>query len=455
MDESAAKLVEFTLRIAPTDLDAHVLHQAKRRVLDSIGCALGGYTTPPARIARRLALPVSSGGARVFGSLVPTTPDHAAFANGVMTRYLDFNDSGLGGGHGSHPSDNLGGVLAVAESVHASGADFLLALTISYEVQSRVMDSAPFHKHGWDQPVAGVLGCALACGRLLGLDSAQLHHAVALAVIPNLCTFQSRAGTELSMWKGCAAANGARQGVFAAQLASHGMTGPTDPFDGTYGLWAQTVGQRYQLKPLGASSEPLAITQSAIKKFPVRNSCQTPVETALDLRRRISPGDIAEIWVETYQSAYDKTASDKEQWAPRTRETADHSLPFAVAVALLDGEITPGTFNRERYLDPDVLGLIEHMRVSPNPDFTREFGNEVQNCRIVARSRSSGNEVASHLRFRPEEIIEGPSDVELEAKFTELTRDSISASDRQRLFDALWQLEAIPDVTRLIDLLRI
>ena len=455
MDESARKLVDFTLAFQRESLDTEVLHQAKRRVIDSIGCALGAYAAPPARIARRLALPVSaSGGARIFGSLVTTTPDHAAFANGVMTRYLDFNDSGLGGGHGSHPSDNLGGVLAVAESVHASGSDFLLALAISYEIQSRVMDSAPFHKHGWDQPVAGVIGCALACGRLLGLDSEQLQHTLALAVIPNLCTFQSRAGTELSMWKGCAAANGARQGVFAAQLAFHGMTGPTDPLDGTYGLWSQTVGRQYEIKPLGAPGQPLAITQSALKKFPVRNSCQTPVETALDLRRKIAATDIAELKVETYQAAYDKTAADEEQWAPRTRETADHSLPFAVAVTLLDGEVTPQTFSRERFLDADVLALIKRMRAAVDTNFTREFGDEIQNCRITARSHAGRDHVA-HLRFSPREIVAGPTDAEIEQKFDGLTRDFMSSRERRRVLDALWSLEDVPDVGNLIELLRI
>ena len=362
MDKTAQRLVDFTLGLRREDLDEEVLHQAKRRVVDSIACALGAYTSPPSRIARRLAVRIAGhGGARVFGSLVRTTLDQAAFANGVMTRYLDFNDSGLGGGHGSHPSDNLGGVLAVAESVHASGLDFLVALAISYEIQCRFMDSAPFNQRGWDQPISGTMGCAMAAGRLLSLSREQLHQALALAVIPNLCTMQSRAGTELSVWKGCAAANGARQGVFAAQLAMHGMTGPTDPFDGTYGLWAQTVGKRYEVQPLGVPGR-LAITQSALKRHPVRNSLQTPVEATLDLYRKMSPSeiaDIAEIAVSTYKAVYKKTAEDAEQWAPLTRETADHSMPAAVAVTLLDGALTAQSYSRERFRAPDVLALIK------------------------------------------------------------------------------------------------
>lgn len=455
MTDSVERLVSFTRTLSREALTSEVLHEAKRRVIDTLACALGAYTTPPARIARRAALPVAGpGAARVFGNLTPVTPDWAAFVNGAMIRYLDFNDSGLGGGHGAHPSDNLGGVLAAAESVHASGADFLLALVISYEVQCRVADSAPFNPRGWDQPIAGAMGCALACGRLLQLSPGALKEALAIAVIPNLSTFQSRAGAELSMWKGCAAANGARQGVFAALLAARGMTGPADPLDGAYGLWAQTMGQRHELKPLGGAGQALAIMQSALKKFPVRNSCQTPVEAALDLRAQLAGRDIASVAIETYRSAYDKTAAERELWAPHTRETADHSLPAAAAMALVDGAITPASFSRERYRDADVLALIARMEVRVNEEFTREFAREIQNCRITARA-ADGCEHVAHCRFTPQEIIRGPSDAEIERKFEGLTRDVMSAAERRRLLDTLWRLEGVADVARVVDLLGI
>ena len=455
MSTSTERLIDFTHGLQWHDLSAEAVHQAKRRVVDTLSCALGAYSTPPARIARRLALPVSGpGSARVFGSLTPTTPDMAGFANGVMIRYLDFNDSGLGGGHDAHPSDNLGGVLAVAESVQASGADFLLALAISYEVQCQVADSAPFSERGWDQPIAGALGCALASGRLLRLMPEELHQALALAVIPNLCTCQSRKGAELSMWKGCAAANGARQGVFAALLAAHGMTGPTDPLDGTFGLWAQTIGHRCEVKPLGTPDGVFAITQSALKKFPVRNSCQTPAATALDLRVKLDPHEIETLTISTYQLAYDRTAADRELWAPRTRETADHSILIAVALTLLDGEITPQSFSRERFRDADVLALIARTRVEVDEKFTREFVQEIQNCRITTKL-SNGTEHVSHLRFTPEQIIQGPSDAEIEDKFERLTCGILLPNEQRRLLDALWRLEDLDNVTRMVDLLRI
>ena len=224
MSTTEDRMVEYALNLSYDELPDQAIHQLKRRLIDTLGGALAAYTAPTVRIGRQIALPVGPDqGARIWGSLIRTSPDMAAFVNGCALRYLDINDT-----HrtvdGSHPSDNLGGVMAVAEMVGASGKDLLLAMVISYELQCRFVDSVPFNDAGWDQPVPGVMACALACGRLLGLTRQEMHEALALAIIPNLSTYQSRAG-ELSMWKGCAAANGARQGVFAALLAAPSRRG--------------------------------------------------------------------------------------------------------------------------------------------------------------------------------------------------------------------------------------
>ncbi len=220
--------------------------------LPSVGVAFAAYDAPTARIARRLAQPTSGDlSARVWGSQVRTTLESAAFANGVMVRYLDLNDAWRTK-DAHHPSDYLPGILAVAEYRGASGEDFIAALAVAYEIVCRFTDVVPFNTAGWDQPVTGAIATAMAAGRLLGLSREALMHALALAVIPNLCTYQTRAG-ELSMWKGCAGPNGARNGVFAALLAGEGMSGPYEAFDGVFGVWNQTLGGTpYD----GASSRP-------------------------------------------------------------------------------------------------------------------------------------------------------------------------------------------------------
>jgi 2-methylcitrate dehydratase len=433
-------------------LGAAVVHQAKRRVLDTVGGALAAYSAPPSRIARCLAWPVAGAeGARVWGSLVRTTPDLAAFANGVMLRYLDINDT-YRTLDGSHPSDNLGGLVAVAEMTGASGRDLLEAVILAYEVQCRFVDSVPFNDKGWDQPVPGAIACALAAGRLLGATREQLAEAVALAVIPNLCTYQTRAG-ELSMWKGCAAANGARQGVFAALLAAEGMTGPCDPFDGVFGVWKQTVGRAYELKPLAGPGDTFAVQQSNIKKYPVRDSCQLPVDTARELRRKVPASEIAALRIDTYRSAYKGAVEDPELWAPKTRETADHSMLVAVCATLVDGSITPETFDGERFKAPEVLDLIGRTKVDVVDEFTKAAPG-VRNCRIEATAKD-GQRHTAHLAWTTADIERGLSDEELERKFEGLNRDVLPPAARRRLMDALWDLDNAPSVGAVVELTRI
>jgi 2-methylcitrate dehydratase len=429
------RLVDYTLSLRWEDLSTHTLHQAQRRMLDTIGGALAAYLAPPVRIARRLALPVAGDTyARIWGSHQRVSPEMAAFVNGSMLRYLDINDT-YRTVDGSHPSDNLGGLVAVAEMLDLDCRDLLLALVLSYEVQCRFVDSVPFNDAGWDQPVPGVLACALACGRMLGLDAAQLRHAIGLALIPNLCTYQTRAG-ELSMWKGCAAANGARQGVFAAMLAGEGMTGPDQVFDGVFGVWKQTMGKAHTLKPLASKADDtFAVAQSNIKKYPVRDSCQLPVDTARALRAKLGGRTIETLRIETYRSAYKGAVEDEELWAPRTRETADHSMLVAVTVALLDGTVGPQTFDAERFKDEDVLSLIRRTTVDVVDEFTKAAPG-VRNCRITATA-TDGTTHVGHLFWTLDDIARGLSDEEVDAKFHALNRDFMPARQRDAVIRAV------------------
>ncbi len=451
MGDLERRMIDYAMQLEFGELSAATVHHAKRRIVDTIGGALAAYTAPTSRIARKLAQPVAAGpAARVFGSQVATTPETAAFVNGTMVRFLDINDT-----HrtvdGSHPSDNLSGVLAVAEWLGCSGRDFMLALTISYELQARFVDSVPFNDNGWDQPVPGVMACALACGRLMGLDAAAMQHALSLAVIPNLCTYQTRAG-ELSMWKGCAAANGARQGVFAARLAQEGMSGPYEAFDGVFGLWQQTLGRAYEVVPFAREGDLFAIAQTNIKQYPVRDSCQLPVDTALELRARVAPEEIERLRLITYKSAYKGAIEDPELWRPQTRETADHSMPVAVALALADGRVTPESFSRGRFLDADVLGLIERTEAEISEEFSAQTP-AVRNCRLEALDRSGTTHVA-HIQWTEQDILRGPADEQIVEKFHALNSDTITnRAERQAIVERIWALDRLDDVGRLVDLL--
>jgi len=366
-----------------------------------------------------------------------------------MVRYLDFNDT-YRTVDGAHPSDNLPAVLAVAEAENSTGMEFLLALTIAYEIQCRFVDCVALNSRGWDMPISGAIASSLSCGRLLGLTEQQLSEALAISAISNICTYQSRAG-ELSMWKGCAAANGARKGVFAAMLAREGLTGPASPFDGEYGLWPQTMGGPQKIKGLARRGQKFGIGQSNIKRFPVKDSLQVPAAAAVDLHGNFSPEQIAQVRVETYRSAYKGAAADREFWAPKTRETADHSMPFCVAVGILDGAITPETFSRARHLDNDVKELLGKCKVEVVESFTQQ-APAIRNCRITV-STHDGREATTHRKLTVDDIERGLEDSELEVKFTDLTAEFLAKERQQELLNAMWNLEKAGSMGDFVDLL--
>lgn len=437
-------LVDFAAGFALDDAGTRALDAAKARLLDSIGVAMAAYLAPPARIARRMAQPTAGRlRSRVWGSGVMTTPEAAAFANGVMVRYLDLNDA-YRTRDAHHPSDYIGGILAVAEATGASGRDFLAAVIVAYEIMCRFTDAVPFNDRGWDQPVSGALATAMACGRLLGLSREALRDALALALIPNLCTYQTRAG-ELSMWKGCAGPNGARNGVFAALLAAEGMTGPYQAFDGVFGVWRQAMrGEVFAIElPRPGHVGSWGIFQSNIKSFPVRDSCQLPIMTALQLRERLAGRSIDRLVIDTYRSAHAGAVKDPELWAPRTRETADHSMLFSTACALIDGRVTPDSFEARRFLDRDVLDLIGRTTVNVLDDFTAQ-APAIRNCRIVATS--GGEEITAHRIVTLAEIEAGMPEAEIERKFRECTARAFDDARQDAVIAAVAALDRLDDV---------
>jgi len=448
MEKVSRQLIEYALELSPGELDGEVLHQAKRRLLDTLGCAIGAYAATPVKLSRKLAPCVASGPvARILGSHQRTTPEMAAFVNSVMVRYLDYNDT-YRTVDGAHPSDNVPAVLAVAEARECTGEEFLMAMLVAYEVQCRFVDCVALNARGWDMPVSGAIASALACGRLMRLPPDQLFHAMSIAATSNICTYQCRAG-ELSMWKGAAAANGARQGVFAAMLAGEGMTGPSDPFTGRYGLWRLLMGEEHHLQGLARKGDKFGVAQSNIKQFPVKDSLQVPTAAGIALHGLVAADAIEEIRVETYRSAYDGAAADPEFWTPHTRETADHSMPFCVCASILDGMITPRTFVDERYLGEDVKAAMARCRIEVNTEFSKAAPG-TRHCRITVRT-SDGRTHEALRKLTRADIEAGLTDAQLEDKFARLTGEMLPPADQKRLCDAVSQIEKLGSIRTLVD----
>ncbi|MYC32210.1 MAG: MmgE/PrpD family protein [Chloroflexi bacterium] len=446
MDRTTELLSSYACNLSYEDLPPEVIHQVKRTVADTLGCAVGGYLSEPAKVARKLAGDITSGTpSRILGTNDYSSLDMAGFANGVMVRYLDCNDSYFSPG-GGHPSDMIPAALAVADSVEADGKTLITAIALAYEAFCRIADQVPDNQ--WDQGVLSVIGAACAAGKVLGLDEEQMGHAISLAVVPNVPLRVTRMG-ELSMWKGCAAAAATRSGIFAAQLAAEGMTGPFEPFEGRKGLWEQAIGYPVEIEALGGEDSPFRILNSIFKFYPSQIHTQAPIDLAIQLHDKVQPDDIASIKIQSYNSAVSSASTEPEKWDPKTRETADHSIPFLTAVGLRDGAVTPATFAPDRISDAGLRTIINKMRIDENPEFTERYP-EQYNCRIEVIKSNGQTEVAS--TSYPKGHGKNPlSDAEVDAKFRRLACPTVTEQQCEQALELIWSLENLPNLRGIFD----
>ena len=448
MDKTTELLSSYACNLSYEDLDPATVHQIKRTLVDTLGCAMGGYLSEPAKIARRLAGSVTSSmPSRILGTEDYSSMDQAGFANGVMVRYLDCNDAYFSPG-GGHPSDMIPAALAVGDTLSADGKTLITAIALAYEVFCRIADQVP--DSGWDQGIFSVIGAACAAGKVMGLELEQMAHAISLAAVSNVPLRVTRMG-ELSMWKGCAAASATRAGIFAAQLASEGMEGPFEPFEGRKGLWESALGRQIQLDQFGGGDEPFRINNSTFKFYPSQIHTQAPIGLAIELRPLVDLSEIKSIHISSYRSAVSSASTEPEKWDPKTRETADHSIPFLVAVSLQDGAVTPATFTDQRISDPTLRVLISKMTIDEDPSFTEKYSSE-SNCRIEITTNSGEKIVAATAS--PKGHRNNPlSDSEISGKFRRLAMPTITNRQCDEALDLLWSLETLPNLDDVFDAL--
>lgn len=449
----AHRLADYAHQLRYEDIPAKATQEAKRRIIDSLGCAMGAWDSDPAKIARTVAqMSDCKNGATVITTQHKTSPDMAAFANGVMFRYLDFNDTYLSK-EPAHPSDNIAAILAVAEAQKNSGKDILTAIVLAYEIQCRLCDAASIRARGWDHVTYGAFSAGLASGKLYGLDRQQLVHVQGLAATPNNAMRQTRVG-ELSHWKGCAFANASRNAVFAAMLAKHGMTGPSEIFEGEMGFWKQISGE-FELPKLGGEGgQDFMINQTYVKHFPAEYHSQSAIEAAFALREQIGADNIDQkiesITIESFDAAVEIIAGFKEHWAPKSRETADHSMPYCVSAALMDGEITLDTFTQERIHDPQLLALIQKVKVNRNAEMTAGYPDGIPNLIVV--KLADGRTLEKEVRYPLGHNKNPMNDQDIEKKFRILASRVFDDKKINQILEALWAIDTSTDVTQILNL---
>ncbi len=447
MDITIERVAAYARALKFESLTEEAVHETKRRIIDTLGCALGGYDAEPCRIARKIAGRVKSdSGARILGTSHRTLPDLAAFSNGVMARYLDGNDTFPGGG--GHPSDTIAPMLAMAESTGADGKSLLTAIALAYEVYYAFFLGACMRDRGMDHVLYTAIGTAVGAAKLLGLDQHQLAQAVSLAITPNVALHATRRGS-LSMWKGCAAGNAARNGVFAALLAAEGMTGPENAIDGPDGL-RELVGS-FDLGELSEPNGKFKVTQSNLKYFLSEYHSQSPITAALQLSREVRPEDIESVTVHTYWFAWSEIGSEPEKWHPTTRETADHSLPFILSAVLIDGEFSDAIFSEERIRDSRVHALADKISVKEDADYTRQFPSAIP-CRLEIRT--CRGELKTATIDYPRGHVRNPmSDGEVETKFRTLAGRVLPAARVDSALKQLWNIDQERDAQIVLDVI--
>ncbi len=443
-------LCDYAMGLSYRDLPEEVIRRTKQIVIDTVGCALGGAQSPPARIARAAASEITSATpSAVLLSGQKTSPDLAAFANGVMIRYLDFNDT-YAGSPTCHPSDLIAPVLAVVDARNGGGKDVILGTVLGYEVLCGLIDAGAKERgRVWDQSSYGVIAAAVVAAKLFGLTREQMANAISLAVSSHISLEQIRRG-QISHWKGCALANASRNAVFCAMLAAKGMTGPDEAFDGKAGFLAST-GIRFEIVPFADIAENFRIMKARLKAFPAGYFSQSAIEAVLQLRSQIEDLDeIKEIRLETFPAGYEVMGSGEANWQPETRESADHSLPFVMALALMEGGVEIRHYDQQYYKRPDVRALMQKITVRIGQESVDAWPDLPLN--IVAIEMRSGKVLTTKVAYHLGHFERPMTDADQERKFRSLATPLLSETQINDLLACLRRLDEVEQIRELISL---
>lgn len=379
------KLAKFVTACQYSDLSEAAVRELKIRLLDSLGCALGALNGEPVKKIRKQ---LEEFGGNPLTSLIgggKTAPDRAAFYNSALVRYLDYNDSYLAKNETCHPSDNIGSILAASDYADMDGKGFLTALAIAYQVQCRLSDVAPVRDKGFDHTVQGAYGAAAGAAYALGLDTDKTAHAIAIAATAYNALRVTRTGN-LSNWKGLAFPSTGWTSTHSTFLAMNGITGPEEVFEGNKGFKDSIAGD-FQIDWEKENLEK--VTETIIKRFNAEIHSQATLEGVKELRERhhINPEGIESVTLNTFDVAYNIIGGGEEGGKKNIsrKEEADHSLPYMIAVLLLDGNVLPAQYLPERISGKDVQRLLQKVTVQEKRSYSDRFPKEMA-CDITIKT---------------------------------------------------------------------
>ncbi len=444
------QIAEFAVNLKYEDLPEEVVYQVKRFLLDSIGCAFGGWDTEDVQIQHRLHQDM--GGkpeARVFVSGTPMPMAHATLLNSLLIRALDYNDI-YWEEDPSHPSDIIPAALTPAEALGKSGKDVITAIVLAYEFEQRMCEFAHpgIRERKWHHATLTGFVSPIVAGKILGLNVDQMVNAIGISG-SHTCTLGAVTAGKLTNMKNTVDPMAVQAGVIAALLAKEGYTGPEHVIDGKEGL-VDAFGPEFELNILTDNlGKDWRILRCSMKAFAAEALTHSPITATLKIVQQndIKPEEISEILVKTVARAAD-ILSDPSKYQPTTKETADHSLPYCLAAAVVDGMVTPAQFKEEKLKDPRIWELLPKIKVVAEPEFEELFPR-LKATEVTITTKENVKHIL-RVDYPKGDYRDPMSDEELLYKFDSMVLDKVNREKRDRMVEMIWNLEKIADVREFV-----
>jgi 2-methylcitrate dehydratase len=443
---------KWAAQLEYNQLGEQAVHEARRYLLDSLGCALGGYRQEDALHALAVLDEIASEGpATILGSGKKTDVVSAALANALMVRVMDYNDI-YWQQDPSHPSDIIPAAMACAERQGSGGEELIVGIILGHEFEMRLCEAAfpGIRERGWHHATLTAFVSPIVAGRMLRLTWEQIQHAIGISASHH-CTLGAVTAGKLTMMKNTVDPMATQAGVMAALMAEKGYSGPEHVIDGKEGL-VHCMGPEWKLELLTEGlGESWRIERCGMKAFPTEALTHAPISAVLKLVREhdLEPDQIEKVNIRSLARAADILA-DPSKYDPRSKETADHSLPYVIAAAIVDRQVTPAQFEPEKIMDAKIREQLAKVEVVADPDIEAVFP-ELQRVIVSVRTTDERefNEQLDYPKGDPRNPL---TDQEIEEKFDALAAPVLSEDARARLKDAVWNLEKLDSVTALMDL---
>jgi 2-methylcitrate dehydratase len=449
-----AKMSRWAAELEYKQLSQEAVYQAKRFLLDSAGCALGGFQQHDVIIALEVLNEIAGRGpATVIGTGKKIDAVSASLANALMIRCMDYNDI-YWKQDPSHPSDIFPAAMACCERAQSNGKELIVGFVLGHEFEMRLCEAAfpGIRERGWHHATLTAFVSPIVAGRALRLPWEQIQHAIGISASHH-CTMGAVTAGKLTMMKNTVDPMATQSGVLAALLAEKGYSGPEHVVDGKEGL-AHCYGPEWKLNLLTDDlGESWRITQCGMKFFPTEALTHAPISAVLDLVKNndLRPENVEKIQIRSLARAAD-ILSDPSKYDPLTKETADHSLPYVIAAALADRQVTPAQFEMKKIMDPTIRAQLKKVEVVADPEIEKVFP-ALQRV-IVNIATTEGRTFSKQLDYPKGDPRNPLSDAEIEEKFSALAEGVLSKSAQKKLVDAIWNLEKIGSVSKLMAMMK-